>query len=63
MADALMEYETIDSLQIDDIMAGKPPRPPQDSGDSASKGGPGVTPADKETKAAEGKIGGTASEH
>ena len=28
MADALMQYETIDAGQIDDIMAGKPPRPP-----------------------------------
>ncbi|WP_148864969.1 ATP-dependent zinc metalloprotease FtsH [Marinobacter fonticola] len=29
MADALMRYETIDRHQIDDIMAGKTPRPPQ----------------------------------
>jgi cell division protease FtsH len=29
MADALMKYETIDRLQIDDIMEGKPPRPPE----------------------------------
>ncbi|WP_228160498.1 ATP-dependent zinc metalloprotease FtsH [Marinobacter bohaiensis] len=29
MADALMRYETIDRFQIDDIMAGKTPRPPQ----------------------------------
>ncbi|MFM8331146.1 MAG: ATP-dependent zinc metalloprotease FtsH [Candidatus Methylumidiphilus sp.] len=29
MADALMKYETIDRLQIDDIMEGKAPRPPQ----------------------------------
>ena len=28
MADALMQYETIDSEQIDDIMEGKAPRPP-----------------------------------
>ncbi|PTQ91007.1 membrane protease FtsH catalytic subunit [Agitococcus lubricus] len=28
MADALMQYETIDAGQIDDIMAGKPPRAP-----------------------------------
>ncbi|MGM0449447.1 MAG: ATP-dependent zinc metalloprotease FtsH [Pseudomonadota bacterium] len=28
MADALMKYETIDGGQIDDIMAGKVPRPP-----------------------------------
>src|SRR5205085_6675728 len=29
MARALLEFETIDSDQIDDIMAGKPPRPPK----------------------------------
>ncbi|HVF65330.1 MAG TPA: ATP-dependent zinc metalloprotease FtsH [Casimicrobiaceae bacterium] len=29
MAKALLELETIDSDQIDDIMAGKPPRPPK----------------------------------
>ena len=29
MKDALMEYETIDTEQIDDIMAGKKPRPPK----------------------------------
>jgi cell division protease FtsH len=29
MAKALLEFETIDSDQIDDIMAGKPPRPPK----------------------------------
>ncbi|MDA1106995.1 MAG: ATP-dependent zinc metalloprotease FtsH [Proteobacteria bacterium] len=62
MADTLMKYETIDSLQIDDIMAGKPARPPQDSSDSAPKSGPGVTPAGKESKA-EGNTGRPASEH
>jgi cell division protease FtsH len=29
MAKALLELETIDAEQIDDIMAGKPPRPPK----------------------------------
>jgi cell division protease FtsH len=29
MAEALMKYETLDALQIDDIMAGLPPRPPE----------------------------------
>ncbi|VAW84434.1 Cell division protein FtsH [hydrothermal vent metagenome] len=28
MADALMEYETLDKNQVNDIMEGKPPRPP-----------------------------------
>ena len=43
MADALMKYETIDSRQIDSIMEGKVPGPPQDWGDdeknSSGKGG------------------------
>ncbi len=30
MANALLEWETIDTEQIDDIMAGNPPRPPKD---------------------------------
>lgn len=30
MADALIEYETLDRDQVSDIMAGRPPRPPAD---------------------------------
>jgi cell division protease FtsH len=30
MAKALLEWETIDAEQIEDIMTGKPPRPPKD---------------------------------
>lgn len=45
MKDALMEYETIDSDQIDDIMAGKKPRPPKSwsdhGGPAAPSGGAG----------------------
>ncbi len=33
MADALIRWETIESSQIDDILAGKPPRPPSDWND------------------------------
>jgi len=29
MTYALLEWETIDANQIDDIMSGKPPRPPK----------------------------------
>jgi len=36
LAKALLEWETIDADQINDIMAGKPPRPPKPSG---SQGG------------------------
>ena len=39
MAQALMKYETIDSHQIDDIMAGQEPRPPKNWGDSGPSGG------------------------
>src|SRR5690554_5891885 len=39
MAEALMKYETIDRFQIDDIMAGKEPRPPKNWGDSGPAGG------------------------
>ncbi len=53
MAKALIEWETIDSEQIDDIIAGKEPRPPKDwtprtppvSGGSGPSGGaPAVNP-------------------
>ena len=37
MAGALLEWETIDAEQIDDIMAGKTPRPPKDWTPTASK--------------------------
>jgi cell division protease FtsH len=39
MAEALMKYETIDADQIDDIMAGKVPRPPVDWDDSEPRAG------------------------
>ncbi|GMV48122.1 MAG: ATP-dependent zinc metalloprotease FtsH [Pseudomonadota bacterium] len=43
MAKALLEWETIDSDQIDDIMGGNPPRPPKDWTPSSSKAS-GPTP-------------------
>ena len=50
MAKALLEMETIDAEQIDDIMAGRPPRPPRptpmSSGPSSGGGGaPNPDPA------------------
>ncbi|QHE86382.1 ATP-dependent zinc metalloprotease FtsH [Hydrogenophaga sp. BPS33] len=48
MATALLEWETIDADQIDDIMAGKPPRPPKDwtpRNPPVGGGGDGGTPA------------------
>ncbi len=37
MAKALLEWETIDAEQIDDIMAGRPPRPPKPSSSATGK--------------------------
>jgi len=59
MAKALLEWETIDSDQLDDIMAGKPPRPPKDwtprnpsvGGGGGSGGAPAVTPEPAPTAA------------
>ncbi len=45
MAQALLEWETIDADQIDDIMSGKPPRAPKDwTPSSAKPPGGGATP-------------------
>jgi cell division protease FtsH len=44
MANALLEWETIDMDQLDDIMSGKPPRPPKDWTPSANKPGGGSPP-------------------
>ncbi len=45
MAQALLEYETLSKEQIDDIMTGRPVRPPKDIGGDpgAAKGGGGQT--------------------
>ena len=61
MAEALMKYETIDSEQIDDIMAGRAAREPKDwQGGSGTSG----TPAPREeAKRPETPIGGPAGEH
>ncbi|PKM22922.1 MAG: ATP-dependent metalloprotease [Gammaproteobacteria bacterium HGW-Gammaproteobacteria-14] len=64
MAQALMQYETIDADQIDDIMSGKPPRPPKDWGDSDSSGGVSAEsekPADVQD--GDKPIGGPANTH
>jgi cell division protease FtsH len=62
MANALMKYETIDSDQIDDIMAGKEPRPPADWDDSETTPGPGdPTSKGTETKP-DSTIGGPAGQ-
>ena len=52
MADALIKYETIDRLQLDDLMAGKEPRPPQDWEDPK--------PSDSDGSAETGQLGAKA---
>ena len=62
MAEALLKYETIDSKQIDEIMDGKIPGPPQDwSDDDSSSDDNDNKPAAK--KATDKPIGGPAGEH
>ncbi len=63
MAAALMKYETIDHEQIDDIMAGQPPRQPRDwIEDEGRRPQGGSTPGPDAAATGEG-IGGPASEH
>ena len=66
MADALIKYETIDATQIEDIMAGRTPRPPEgwDDHDRTPTGGSSVSePKASNDDKKGGKIGGPASEH
>jgi cell division protease FtsH len=66
MAQALIKYETIDSGQIDDIMAGREPRPPADWDDESSDGGSAVADAKGKKplgKGDEGPIGGPVGQH
>ena len=44
MTKALLEWETIDAEQIDDIMSGKPPRPPKPSQGATRQSAPNDTP-------------------
>ncbi|HEY4127896.1 MAG TPA: ATP-dependent zinc metalloprotease FtsH [Gammaproteobacteria bacterium] len=44
MAEALIKYETIDASQIDDIMAGREPRPPEGWNDADHGSGPNTVP-------------------
>ncbi len=72
MAAALMKYETIDSNQVDDLMAGKDPRPPSDwidsddesntPSDAGKDSGAEAASTNKKT-GGDSKIGGPAGEH
>ena len=66
MKDALMEYETIDQAQINDIMEGRKPRPPaswSDSNNSGSDSSSGSSEKQSTTEEKSNPIGGPASEH
>jgi cell division protease FtsH len=64
MAEALIKFETIDSEQIDAIMAGKEPGPPSDWMDDDENSPKASTGDGDEPKTdAEGPIGGPASSH
>ena len=67
MAAALMKYETIDALQIDDIMQGKEPGAPtgwsdSDDGDSAAGNGKKRKSKTKKPKAKKPEVGGPAED-
>ena len=49
MAHALMEWETLDSEQVEDIMSGREPRPPEDP-DAGKPTGPSGKPGDEEPR-------------
>ncbi|RRJ83540.1 ATP-dependent zinc metalloprotease FtsH [Aestuariirhabdus litorea] len=69
MAAALMQYETLDGAQLDDIMAGRAPRPPQGWGDDDSGGSAAAesdepaAPEEPKKDASDDPIGGPAGEH
>ena len=62
MMEALLEYETIDRKQIDDIMAGRKPSPPE-SWDDKEPGTPSVDEQKAEPSDDVGPIGDPAPDH
>ncbi|HEU4669732.1 MAG TPA: ATP-dependent zinc metalloprotease FtsH [Dyella sp.] len=61
MADALLQYETIDAHQIDEIMAGRVPGPPADWNKSGGPSGP-VPPLPPRGDAGSTKLGNPATQ-
>ena len=62
MTKLLLEWETLNAEQIDDVMAGKKPRPPE--GLDGDSGEPGSKPKKSTRKPrAKPSIGDPASEH
>jgi cell division protease FtsH len=63
MAEALIQYETIDENQIKEIMTGKEPSPPEDWDDSEPGEGETVDVADAEEDKGVPPLGGPAGQH
>jgi cell division protease FtsH len=64
MKDALLEYETIDKVQIDEIMAGRKPNPPESWDDRGADASPKVDQADSDIgNLGAGPIGDPAPDH
>ncbi|MCH7742342.1 MAG: ATP-dependent zinc metalloprotease FtsH [Proteobacteria bacterium] len=63
MAEALLEYETIDRKQIDDIMAGRKPHPPEELDDKDDLPTPDVEPEEDQKPHPTGSVGDPAAEH
>lgn len=63
MAEALIQYETIDEHQIKQIMTGKEPSPPEDWDDSEPGEGETVDVADAEEDKGVPPLGGPAGQH
>ena len=63
MKDALMEYETLDVGQIDDLMARKKPRTPAEWNDDDQSGTPSAENKEGNDKSSKKPIGGPAGEH
>jgi cell division protease FtsH len=64
MAELLLQYETIDAHQIDDIMAGRQPGPPADWSKNAPGGStPPPPPPKSDAGAPVGKVGDPAAQN
>ncbi len=63
MAKALMKYETLDSKQLDDIMAGEEPHPPEDWMDDEPRSGTAAKQPRGDNHKNSDPIGGPAGEH
>ena len=57
MAEALLQYETIDAHQIDEIMEGRRPGPPADWDGDSGKGRPNAPQGGDADSKAGGKVG------